>query len=293
MADIREMRTGEKETIGLDFAPDLAANEYFTSANVTCANGLSANGSPTIGGSNNTIIRQVFTVDANTTANYYTITFIGTTDGGNVKKKVYWIRVTADTVPAAANANTALVRLDEAKFYIGKATDEDTGILDMFIDSVSARFNTYTDRTLATATYNNAEFDGNGKQVFYLPNWPITGNMAIYEDDILLTAGNDNDYLCYNNQGMLYRVNKTWYYGPKELKITYTAGYTCLSGNITLPPEIRLAALKQIAFEFGRYQRKDLGLDSVSYPDGSIARTQSGLLKEVEEVLDGYRRYTL
>jgi len=31
----------------------------------------------------------------------------------------------------------------------------------------------------------------------------------------------------------------------------------------------------------------------VTYPDGSIARTQSGLLAEVKEVLDRYRRYTL
>jgi hypothetical protein len=88
------------------------------------------------------------------------------------------------------------------------------------------------------------------------------------------------------------RINNVWYYGPKQVQVTYTAGYNATSGNVTLPTEIRMAALQQVAYEFGRYQRKDLGLDAVTYPDGSVARTQTGLLKEVEQVLDGYRRYS-
>jgi hypothetical protein len=292
MADIREMRVGEKETIGLDFAPDLAANEYFSSANVTCANGLSANGSPTIGGNNNTCIRQTFTVDANTTANYYTVTFTGTTDGGNIKKRVYVIRVVTDTVPSAANATLALVRLDEAKAYLGKVTDEDTAIIEQIIESVGVRFNSYTDRHLVTATYTNEAYDGNGFAVMYLKNYPIVANLAVTENDTALTVGNNNDYLAYNDEGKLVRINNVWYYGPKQVQVTYTAGYNATSGNVTLPTEIRMAALQQVAYEFGRYQRKDLGLDAVTYPDGSVARTQTGLLKEVEQVLDGHRRYS-
>jgi len=293
MADIREMRIGERETISYDFAPDLAANEYFSSANIICANGLSANGSPAIGGNNNTQISQAFTVAANTADGYYTLTFTGTTDGGNIKKKVYLIRVVADVSPAAANANIALVRLDEAKSYVGKTTDEDTAVLERIVDSVSQQFNRYTGRTLASATYTNQTYDGDGMHWLYLKNYPITANLAVVEDDIALVAGNNNDYLPYNDEGRLYRVDDVWYFGPRTIQVTYTAGYNCTSGNITLPYDLRLAALSQIAYEFNRYQRKDWGMDSVSYPDGSRSMMQEGLLKDVKAILDGYKRYTI
>jgi hypothetical protein len=233
------------------------------------------------------------TVGANTAVGYYTITYTGTTDGGNIKKKVYLIRVVSDVAPSAANANAALVRLDEAKAVIGKATDEDTAIIEMIIDGVSAEFNAYTGRTLATATYTNECYDGDGMRWLYLKNYPVTGNMTVTEDDIALTAGNENDYLAYNTEGRLYRVDNTWYFGPKTIQVTYTAGYNCTSGTPTLPHDIKWAALRQIAYEFGRFSRKDDGLDSVTYPDGSKSMMQEGLLKSVTKVLDGYKRYTI
>ncbi len=291
---MREMRVGEREAVGFDFAPDMGNNtEYFTTASVALSTGLAANGTPIIGGNNNTYISQAFTVTTATAGNYYSVTITGTTDAGNIKKKVFFIRIVEDTMPSAANATLALVRLDEAKSYIGKTTDEDTAIIEQIIEFTGVRFNSYTDRHLVTATYTNEEYDGSGKEVMWLKNYPIIANLAIVEDDTALTAGNDNDYLAYNSTGKLVRMNDTWYYGPKEIQITYTAGYNATSGNITLPMEIRMAALQQIAYEFSRFQRKDIGLDSVSYPDGSISRTQTGLLKEVEQVLDGYKRYTL
>jgi hypothetical protein len=290
MADIREKRTAENLYIGFDFSAELGSGEQIASANITCSNGLNSSGSPVLSANNTQASQMIY---GGTTGTYYAVTIKVTTNSGNILQRDFIIRVVSDTIPSAANTGTALVRLDEAKGYIGKVTDEDTAIIDQLIDSVSRQFNVYTDRALVTANYANETYDGNGKQVMWLKNYPITGNMTVYEYDILLTAGNDNDYLCYNNEGRLYRVNRTWYFGPKMIQVTYTAGYNATTGNITLPADIRLAALKQIAFEFGRYSRKDLGLDSVTYPDGSIARTQSGLLKEVEEVLDGYRRYTL
>ena len=293
MADIREMRIGEKETIAFDWADDLAANEYFVSAEATLDTGLCANGTATIGGSNNTQISQQFTVANNASDGYYKITITGTTDGGNVKKKTFIIRVTSFTAPTVANANYALVRLDEAKDFIGKVTDEDTAIIEMLIESVGRKFNAYCDRALITATYNNEAYDGNGKEHMWLRNYPVTGNITVIEDDTTLTEGQDKDYICYNNEGKLTRLSGVWYMGPKEILVTYTAGYNATGNSITLPHDIRYAALQQIAYEFGRYQRKDLGLDSITYPDGSITRTQTGLLKEVKEILDSHKRWTI
>lgn len=287
--DIREKRVAENTTIGFDFSAELGTSEQIASATATASNGLNA--SAAVIGANNTQVSSM--VSNGTAGNYYSVTIKATTNAGNIIERLFFIRVVADTVPSAANANAALVRLDEAKNYIGKTTDEDTAIIELLIDAISKDFNAYTGRNLARANYANEEYDGNGKQIMYLRNYPVSGNMTIIEDDITLTAGNDNDYLCYNNEGRLHRVNKTWYYGAKKILVTYTAGYNCTSGTITLPHDLRLAALKQIAFEFSRYQKKDWGLDSITYPDGTVARQQIGLLRDVELVLDRYRRYTL
>jgi hypothetical protein len=290
MADIREKRVNEYYPVGFDFSAELGTNEEIASANVTCSNGLNSSGTPTISANNTQVSQYIYGGGA---GNYYSVTIKATTNANNVFEKMFIIRVVSDTLPSAANTAIALIRLDEAKGYIGKVTDEDTAIIDQLINSVSIMFNVYTDRALANTAYANEEYDGNGKEVMWLKNYPITGNMTIYEDDILLTAGNDNDYLCYNNTGKLMRVNKTWYYGYKKILVTYNAGYVCTGNNITLPADIRYAALQQIAYEFERYLRKDWGLDSITYPDGSRSRMQTGLLKDVTDVLDKYRRRNL
>jgi len=195
--------------------------------------------------------------------------------------------------PASANAAVSLVRLDEAKSAIGKVSDEDTAMIEQIIESVSLMFNAYTDRTLANTAYANEVYDGNGEIVMYLKNYPVTGNMTVTENDTALTAGNENDYLCYNNSGKLVRVNGLWYAGAKQVQVTYNAGYVCTGNNITLPADIRLAALKQINYEFQRYQKKDAGEITRSMESGSVSTTQEGLLKDVTKVLDRYRRLTL
>lgn len=289
--DIREKRAAEKFTVGFDFAPDLASGEHFHSANVVCSTGLTATGLPIIAGDNNTQITQF--IEGGTAGNYYSVTITGTTDAGNIFQKVFVIRVVADVLPSTAGVY-ALVRLDEAKDYIGKTTDEDSAIIERIIDNVSREFNTYTDRTLVAFSHTNVYFDGNGKQIMYLPNWPVISvgaNTAVYEDGTLLVEGSNNDFILYPETGEMYRVNNVWYYGPRTIKATYIAGYVCTTANSTLPEDLRMAALKQIAYEFSHYQRKDWGVESITYPDGSRSTTQVGLLKDVQLVLDFYRRF--
>ena len=289
--DIREKRANEAYYLGFDFTADLGTNEQIASANATCSNGLNSTGNAVLS-ANNT--QASLYVSGGAVGNYYSVTFKATTNSNNVLERMFIVRVISDTLPSAANAGLALIRLDEAKAFIGKVTDEDTAILEQFIESVGVQFNGYTGRALITANYANETYDGNGKQIMWLKNYPITGNMAIYEDDILLTAGNDNDYLCYNNEGKLMRVDDVWYFGPKEIQVTYTAGYNATSGNITLPADIRLAALQQVAAEFQRYKSKSWREVSRSLADGSVSyENGGGLIDPVRHTLEAYKRYTL
>jgi hypothetical protein len=55
-----------------------------------------------------------------------------------------------------------------------------------------------------------------------------------------------------------------------------------------IPADLEMAARSQVAYEFRR--RKDIGLESVSFPDGSIQKVSSGeFLSSVKQVLDRYR----
>jgi hypothetical protein len=72
------------------------------------------------------------------------------------------------------------------------------------------------------------------------------------------------------------------------VKVKYDGGYDADS----LPSDLKMAILTQAGYRFRR--RKDPGLSSVTYPDGSVNKYMTKQwLSEVEAVLDKYRRIFL
>jgi hypothetical protein len=188
----------------------------------------------------------------------------------------------------------ALVSLANAKAYCNiptATTDWDT-VLEMIIDAVSDMVSRYVDWTLAKTTYTNVYFDGNGEADFLLPNRPIVSITSIYEDDTLLVEGDDNDYVYYADEGKLYRIGGSWLKGPKTIKITYAAGYIAIPGQgetATLPNDLKLAVMMQVAAEWKRHQQGDWGETSRSFPDGSVTkRSEDPLLPQVKAILNNY-----
>ena len=59
-----------------------------------------------------------------------------------------------------------------------------------------------------------------------------------------------------------------------------------------IPAAVNDAVAKQVTYEYRR--RKDLGLQSTSFPDGSINKYDQGdWLKGVEQTLQRYKRYVI
>lgn len=192
---------------------------------------------------------------------------------------------------------TALVTVAAAKAYCGIETAITTwdSILETLIDGVSEAFNRSCDRTLAKATYTGAYLDGPGTRELVLPNFPVISITSVEEDDLALTEGDEYDYLLYAESGILWRVGGDWLLGPKTVKITYTAGYIAIPGageTESIPADLKLAALQQVAAEWQAIKNKSWGKLSDSGPDGaSITRFESGqFLREVRQVLERYRR---
>jgi hypothetical protein len=80
-----------------------------------------------------------------------------------------------------------------------------------------------------------------------------------------------------------------WYAGEKTIRVTYIGGYSADQ----IPGDLEGAICQQVAYDFKR--RKDLGLLSLTFPDGSIQKKSSDkFLPDVKETLGHYRfRYTM
>lgn len=195
---------------------------------------------------------------------------------------------------AAALGSNALVTLADQKAYLGETGSSYDTILVSLIDAVSELFNKYTGRNLTKRTYTTEYLDGSGDPDLLLPWYPVITLTSVYEDDALLVEGRDNDFVLYSAEGMLRRMSGVWLESPKAVKITLTAGYIAIPVSpevATLPLDLKLAAQMQVAAEWKKWQKKDWGESSRTFPDGSITKFQDApLLPEVKAILDRYVR---
>ena len=192
----------------------------------------------------------------------------------------------------------SLITAAQFKPYLGPdyAGTTNDSLFELLIDSVSEAFNGRVGRVLAKATYTDKYIDGNGKESLILPNYPIISVTSIHENGVLLTEGAAADYVVDYAAGIIHRVGGVWARGRQTIKITYAAGYVVQgaspgAGETALPADLKLACMMQVAREWKKSQGSEWGETSRSFPDGSTSHVERGLLKEVEEILQKYRRY--
>jgi uncharacterized phiE125 gp8 family phage protein len=185
----------------------------------------------------------------------------------------------------------ALVTVADAKGILKKTDDNDLTTLELLIGAVSDHFNGETGRALMTASYTAEKFDGTGWADFWLPNYPVTTLTSVHENDILLVL--DTDYYAYLADGRLRRTAAgwpgefgLWSSSPKAIKVTYVAGYTPSS----IPGDLKLAALIQIAQEWEKFLHKSWGQTNRSIAGQSV--TIESKDDFVERILEKYKRRT-
>jgi len=186
-----------------------------------------------------------------------------------------------------------LVSLTDLKLFLEKTDINQDGILHMIIEHVSGWIETYLNRNLlkvSRTVYRDA-----GKRFYYLPAFPIDESvtLTVTYDGTLQTK--DTDYFVRADDGLIefQQSSIPSYTDPKEVVIVWTGGYA-VSGEgdtecLAVPTNIQEAALRQCVYNFRR--RKDIGVSSVSMPDGSVNKSpiDAFLLPEVKDLLRNYR----
>lgn len=195
-------------------------------------------------------------------------------------------------------ASIQLCSLAEIKAFleIETATTTFDALLNSMIKYVSDRIQTFINRNLRKE--QRTEYFNAGKRKYYLSAYPVdtSSTITVVLDDTTETI--NDDYFIWADEGLMEFDWKTSYIEPKQLYITYTGGYASstvsISGSVedillAVPDGLKYACVLQTAFMFRR--RKDIGLSSISMPDGSInTMLAADLLPEVKNILKSMRK---
>jgi len=179
-------------------------------------------------------------------------------------------------------------------------TDFDS-LLVTTIKFVSDRIQTFLNRKLEKA--ERTQYFQAGRKTYFLDAYPIdsTASVTVTLDDTVQTT--NDDYWVWPDLGTMEFNYAPSYIEPRQLYVTYTGGYAAtdtavgMSGISTItetvllevPDSLAYACMLQSAFVFRR--RKDIGISSMSLPDGSFNTMYAAdLLPEVKNILRMYRK---
>lgn len=174
--------------------------------------------------------------------------------------------------------------LDDLKTSLEITVTTFDTILTTIIDCVKAAAWEYMDISYEPVTDYEEYFDG-GTRDIYLKHANIS-SLAVELDGSPLVEGNEEDYVFYSDISRVRSVAGEFTSGLKIVKATYTGGYA----EDDIPEPIRQKLIKQMGYEFRR--RKDPGLSSVTYPDGSLNKLDiNEWLPDVKAALKRKKRY--
>jgi len=186
------------------------------------------------------------------------------------------------TYALTSSENVQKYRLVNGKPLETKPEVDD--LIDILIDSYSAKIETYCDRKFMSRSYTEY-LSGCGSTVLFPKQYPITSVSGIWDDsswtwtdDYLVDS---TTYTIVNDNSIALRTSR---FGSSvnNIKIVYTAGFT------TVPADVENVCIIEIMRAFDRMS--DLGIGYKLAGDSSITITDAPFLLSSRITLDAYRR---
>lgn len=185
-----------------------------------------------------------------------------------------------------------LVSFNAVKAYVGaENTNDYDEILEQLIDSISWKFNSYTNRKLKARDLTEY-YNGKGKTTLYLKEYPVNSTnetIEIYVDSDRGYGADkkiDSDTIIIDTDaGKITLEEDSFVDYPQGTKVVYNAGYS------TIPYDLAEACRKQIKYEFNKWKDNREGKNTVNIDAGAITFDNDALLSEVEDVLKRYKKH--
>jgi hypothetical protein len=179
-----------------------------------------------------------------------------------------------------------LISVADLKEFLEKTDGDHDSLLELLIEYVSTDLETAMNRFLEKQ--QRIEYFRGGGSIFALKAPPID----VVNHPFSLTIDGDSqaindDFFVHVNSGLVEFLVGTEYTDPKQLVVTYTGGYSGTGNSLAVPNDIKMACMLQTGYLFRR--RKDIGINQMSMPDGSIGTFLTGeFLPQVQKIVDRY-----
>jgi len=184
----------------------------------------------------------------------------------------------------------ALTTLDDVlKYRLGngevlKTTPDQNDVLKSIIDSISTSIEKYCSRTFLSTSYTEY-YNGDGRSILYLKNYPIISITSIHEDDNWVwdssTLISTSYYRTFDDLGIIFKDGTRLDTGRLNIKVVYVAGFT------TIPSDIQNVAIVESIRMFDNM--KTLNLSSRSENNSTTSYIIDGFLPKSKSVLNLYK----
>lgn len=189
----------------------------------------------------------------------------------------------------------AILSLEDVKGFLDIPqgdTDYD-GKLESVVNALTTMFAVYTGRDTIMNSAIIEYTEGKGDDTLWLRNTPVvetTSSVIVwidedreYGDSTLIARAN---YVVYLSTGKVVLDDEVFPVTPQSVKASYYGGW------VTLPADLRWAALEAAQWMWKRQKDGRVGVTSVSaQAGGSVSYEDSALPKSVTDVLDRYRQW--
>lgn len=184
----------------------------------------------------------------------------------------------------------AICELDDVKVYVeikGHNPKQDD-LLKSLINRVTYLFQTECNRIFVSDTYTGY-YNGNGDNILYLNQYPITSITSIHEDDDWDWEDEDlidaDDYRINQHATGVLIKDDVFERGEENYKVVYVAGYA------TIPYDLVQACVEEVVRKYTN--KKQIDVNSKSIGDGNVAYIQKGLMPVTVKTLAKYKKYNI